>query len=75
MQRRVIPVHYMSDWKKVKRTWAERLFSRPWNPFRGHKLIWNSKVYMLDNGIIYVSQETYDRWEKLGILDELEALR
>lgn len=75
MNKRVIPVHFMTDWKKVKRTWKERLLARPWNPFKSHKKVWDSRVYMTRTGVIYVSFETYEKWDKLGILDEIETLR
>lgn len=56
----IISSQYVSDYETVKRTWKERLFSKPWSPFKTHKQVYKPYVFKL-NGLIIVSPATYAR--------------
>lgn len=57
------PSMYVSDYVTVNRTWKERLFTRPWNPFQKVKAIKEPKAYLL-NGRALVSYETFAKIQK-----------
>lgn len=46
-----------------RRGWRERLFQRPWRPWRRLKQIPNNEVYRF-GGKLLVSPQTYDRLKK-----------
>jgi len=49
--------------KKEKRTWRERLFSFPWNPFQAHKIIIERKPNVLVDScmrVIYCHPDVAD---------------
>ncbi len=52
------PCLYVSDYTTVKRSWKERLFGRPWNPFQDVKAIYEPSVYFVGNRAL-VSYKTY----------------
>lgn len=56
---------YVDDYKKVKRSWKERLLTIPWRPFEKYKSVCSPKVYQADE-VIYCSPQTYSkiRWSK-----------
>lgn len=60
---RVLPSRYVPDTKSVRRTWIERLFSRPWNPLRRYKVVKTPLAFVL-NGIVLCSYDTYNRIKK-----------
>lgn len=51
---------YVSDWTTVRRTWRERLFTRPWRPWKK----WTTKfeprgLYFQETGLVLVSYQSY----------------
>lgn len=47
---------FISDYTRIKRTWKERLFTKPWQPLKVYKRVEDRKVYY--NGqAIYMSYE------------------
>ena len=57
---------YINDWRNVRRTWRERLFSRPWKPRERMKRVFRPRAYVLEDKTVIVSPETYDAVIKAG---------
>ncbi len=51
------------DFSVVKRTWFERLFTRPWNPRHPYKRVYCATMYTVGD-VILVSPATYALLEK-----------
>ena len=60
----IVSDHHIDDYAIVTRTWKERLFTRPFNPFKKTKKVESSKIYTLANGSIVCSLKTKRRIEK-----------
>ena len=65
----IIPDRHISDYRIVRRTWKERLFSRPWQPFVKAKTVHSPQIYAITgeagNLQAYVcSFETYSKLYK-----------
>lgn len=60
---RVVPNMYISDVETVERSWKERLFTFPWEPFKKYKEVYNPRVWLVGDDIL-VSYETYSRMMK-----------
>ena len=64
-----IPVHILEPLKiKIKRTWKERLFTRPFKPFQkfNHNLVdvlEDDKVLQKADGL-FMNAKTWDKWCK-----------
>jgi hypothetical protein len=68
-----IIIYDYGEGASVKRSWKERLFSRPWNPFKrtkynpygGKKFIEDGEV-IVDSNInkLYMNSKTYDEFTK-----------
>lgn len=55
---RIIGSSEIPDFVRVKRTWAERLFTLPWRPLVATKLTASSVCYATSDGSILVSLKT-----------------
>jgi len=64
---KVIADMHVSDDVYQKRTWKERLFTRPWTPFVKDKVIYSPKAYLFGNTIL-VSYQTYSILSNEGIV-------
>lgn len=60
------PSFYVNDYKLVKRSWKERLFSIPWEPFTKTKSVYSPSIYIVSGNYI-VSYQTYDVLIKEGL--------
>jgi hypothetical protein len=60
---RVYPSQYVADYKILRRTWRERLFTLPWRPFETHKTITEIKAY-ISGDHIFVSYHTFGKITK-----------
>lgn len=49
---KIIIDKHVSDYDQIKRTWKERLFSRPWRPWVSKKSVHNPKIYRAGDTII-----------------------
>lgn len=58
---------YVSDYTIVKRSWKERLFYKPWNPFIKTKSIYSPKIFRIADSYI-VSFQTYSILVGKGII-------
>lgn len=74
MKRIIVASKYVSDLTKVDRTWKERLFTLPWNPFKKTKTVKSQIAYCTEDGFVYVSYETFEKWKSSGQLEELEMM-
>lgn len=53
---------YISDTKPVRRSWGERLFTRPWHPLKRLKIVDSPIAYIIhSSNIVLVSYETYTK--------------
>lgn len=75
-KRTIVASQYVSDYKKVQRGWLERLFTfRPsWRPFAKFDMVKDPTAFISEDGIIYVSYETFEKWKQSGKLEEMEML-
>lgn len=60
---KIVADDHISDLETVKRTLKERLFSKPWNPFKTHKTVNAPKMYFLGENILLCSQKTKQKIE------------
>lgn len=65
---RIIADPYVSDFKIIKRSWKERLFTLPWQPLRKTNTEYNPIAYIMDNGYVIVSYRTWAILEKEGLV-------
>ena len=49
---------YISDYELVRRSWYERLFTRPWKPLVKYKSLYLPPMNILADGTILVSPKT-----------------
>ena len=61
---KIIPDKWISDLDWAKRPWKERLFTRPWRPWRRQKLVTSPRAYILGD-TAYVSYATYLKIETI----------
>lgn len=54
---------YIPSYIKVKRSWKERLFERPWKPFKKYKEVENETALVF-SGVIMVSYLKFAQIEK-----------
>lgn len=54
---KILPDRYISDWHWVKRSWKERLFTRPWKPWKHRKIVNSPRAYIIGD-TAYVSYAT-----------------
>jgi hypothetical protein len=61
---KVIESRHMVVTEAIQRTWRERLFSRPWRPWRKTRIICkpDPNVYILDESQIVVHPEIMELW-------------
>lgn len=62
---KIIPSQYISDYKTVRRSWGERLFTRPWRPLVATKQVHDPQIFKHGN-YIYCSYETAAKLERLN---------
>lgn len=60
---KLVPSPYVNDYKSVKRTWKERLFTFPWKPFLKEKTEYEPKGFLF-MGEAIVSYQTYEKLKK-----------
>ncbi len=48
----------ISDYRTVKRTWKERLFTRPWRPHISRKSVYDPLIYKVEDAL-YCSYESF----------------
>lgn len=65
-----IASYYISDFKRVRRTWRERLLTRPWKPLTPMKTVPDSKMIQLVPGAYLCSYRMFAR-----ISEEIEKKR
>jgi hypothetical protein len=55
---RVLVSDYLTDFDLVRRTWKERLFARPWRPWKKYKQIEKPPPYYVNEAqrVIYTTQ-------------------
>lgn len=58
---RIIASQYVCDDTRVKRSWKERLFERPWRPLERWKMVRRPTVIAFIPGVYLVSYETYSK--------------
>ena len=56
---------YVSDYEHKKRSWKERLFSRPWQPLIKTKWVKSPKAYFIGDDRVVVSPETSSRLKEI----------
>ncbi len=54
----IITDPYVSDYDQVRRTWRERLFSWPWQPFVKFKTVYSPKYYKIEGNKILCSPQS-----------------
>lgn len=62
----IIASPFVSDLERVKRTWKERLFSRPWNPLQKYKTEYRPYA-LIAGSICIVSYQTYAKLIEEGM--------
>lgn len=55
----IVPDIYVSDTETVKRSWRERLFSKPWEPLTNTKQVYCPRIYVQNENTMIVSYQTY----------------
>lgn len=66
---KIIEDSNVTDLKIVYRTWAERLFTLPWTPFKKTKTIYAPIAYHMSDGTIVISPKTMQILQE-ALLDE-----
>ena len=61
MATKIISCPYVSDYINVKRSFVERLFTAPWRPLKKYKSVKSPTAYIINNGVMIVSPETYKK--------------
>lgn len=56
---------YISDYSIIKRSWSERLFSRPWKPFLRTKQINAPKAYVIERENKTIMLLSYAAYSKI----------
>ena len=63
---------YVNDNEHIRRTWKERLFTKPWKPLQRWKWVFKPKAHVIEwDGTTraIVSPQTYDALLKSGYKD------
>jgi hypothetical protein len=58
LQLTVIANPFVDDYDSVTRTWKERLFTLPWQPWVSTKVVYNPKAFFISEGTIICSPRT-----------------
>lgn len=74
-QLELIPCEFISDTTYARRSWFERLFTRPWSPWIRTKSIYSPGLYILENGSVMVSYKTYELVMEQKMLDDNQDKR
>lgn len=59
---------YVSDYDTVERTWVERLFTLPWTPWVGTKVVEARRAFICYGHTVIVSVKTYQDLKRAGVL-------
>lgn len=65
---KIVVNNHITDAAVAKRSWKERLFTRPFKPFEKFRVVNDPHAFILDNGTIVCSQGTYNK-----IMKQLEG--
>lgn len=55
----IVDSHY------IKRSWKERLFTKPWEPFKSKKVVYCPIAYILKDGTALISPKTKKLLDKI----------
>jgi hypothetical protein len=54
----IVPDRHVSDYELTKRSWAQRWFTTPWQPWRKYESQYKPAMYIVSNGSVLVSYQT-----------------